>query len=288
MTPEGRPLGLFAMDAGFRDAPEKDSRRRLDGPERARGPAAACPDARAVSVRSRGNCFREFPAEAADGGGAVPVRTGRPGRQRVRPPGGGEECLREHAAAPPAVSATGADRAEGDGPLHRLPPASGRPADGEAPAVRAMTVLDRYRTGRAAGTWFRTLKAGTRIRDGRPAGAGGLRRRLAFGAVTAVRVAGLAVPARERPGIPAAEVLPQEGIDLLRTLPETRGHREADRRPGGKPHGIRADVIGLGRLAGARPSKRQQLPGTEKVWQGLERLSRTVQAPDALGGRRRE
>ena len=58
--------------------------------------------------------------------------------------------------------------------------------------------------------------------------------------------------------------------------------------PGGKPPGIRAAVIGLGRLAGARPSERQPLPGAEKVWQGLERLSRAVQAPDALGGKRLE
>ena len=188
----------------------------------------------------------------------------------------------------PAVSANEADRAEGDGPLHRLLPASGRPADGEAPAVHAMTLPDRYRTGWTVETWFRNLKAGTRIGDRRPAGAGGLGGRLAFDAVTAVRAAGLTVPARERPGIPAAEALPQEGIDLLRTLLEARGHREVDRTPGGKPPGIRAAVIDLGRPVGARPSKRQPLPGAEKVWQGLERLSRAVQAPDALGERRRE
>ncbi len=337
VTPEGRPIGLFAMDAGFRDAPEKDSRRWLDGLERTRELAAACPDARVVSVCDRESCFREFLAEAADGGDAVLVRASRSAKQRVRTPGGGEECLWEHVAALPpvaatdltvpaaggprarkertvrldiraaeveilppkrrrgaeplpvlAVSATEADCAEGDDPLHWLLLTSERPADGEAPAVHAMTVLDWYRTRWTVETWFRTLKTGTRIKDRRLDDADDLRRCLAFDAVTAVRVADLTVLARERPETPAAEVLPEEDIDLLHTLLEAQGHREVDRTPGGKPPDIRAVVIDLGRLVGAHPSKRQPLPGAKKVWQGLERLSWAVQVRDALGERRRE
>ena len=46
-------------------------------------------------------------------------------------------------------------------------------------------------------------------------------------------------------------------------------------------------VIDLGRLVGWHGSTRQALPGTKKVWQGLERLNWAVQVRDALGERRR-
>ena len=51
---------------------------------------------------------------------------------------------------------------------------------------------------------------------------------------------------------------------------------------------IRTVVIDLGRLVGWHGSTRQALPGTKKVWQGLERLNWAVQVRDALGERRRE
>ncbi|MDE2914918.1 MAG: hypothetical protein OXL68_18600 [Paracoccaceae bacterium] len=52
VTSEGRPLGLFAMDAAFREDPEEDSRRWVEGLGRERELAAACPD-RVVSVYDR-------------------------------------------------------------------------------------------------------------------------------------------------------------------------------------------------------------------------------------------
>ena len=51
---------------------------------------------------------------------------------------------------------------------------------------------------------------------------------------------------------------------------------------------IRAVVIDLGRLVGSHPSARQPLPGTKKVWQGLERLHWAIQVRDAIGERKRE
>ena len=90
-----------------------------------------------------------------------------------------------------AVSATETDAPDGAEPLHWLLPASERPAEGEADAVRAAEVLDWHRRGRTVETWFRTLKSGTRIKDRRLNDADDLRKCLAFDAVTAVHVADL-------------------------------------------------------------------------------------------------
>ena len=83
-------------------------------------------------------------------------------------------------------------------------------------------------------------------------------------------------------------MFPQEDVDLLHTLLESQGHRNVVRLPDGKVPDIRAVVIDLGRLVGSHPSPRQPLPGTKKVWQGLERLYWAIQVRDALGERQLE
>ncbi len=337
VTPEGRPLGLFAMDAAFREDPGEDSRRWVLGLERARELAAACPDTRVISVCDREGDFRDLLAHAVDDGDALLVRASRSARQSVRTPDGGKECLWEHVVARPPVAATeltipaaggprarkervarieirtaeiellpprrdrGAEplpmfavsaietgTADGDDPLHWLLLTTERPAEGEEAAVHAATVLDWYRRRWTIETWFRTLKTGTRIKDRRLDSADDLRKCLAFDAVTAVHVADLTVLARERPETPATEVFPEEDIDLLHTMLESQGHRDVVRMPGGRAPDIRAIVIDLGRLVGSHPTPRQPLPGTKKVWQGLERMSWAVQVRDALGEKRRE
>ena len=102
VTARGRPPGPFAMDADFRDAPEDDSRRWVDGLDRARELAAACPDTRVVSVCDREGDFRRPLARAAERGDALLARASRSAKQRVRTPDGGERCLWERAAALPA------------------------------------------------------------------------------------------------------------------------------------------------------------------------------------------
>ena len=337
VTPEGRPLGLFTMDAAFREDPEEDSQRWLLGLERARELAAACPDTRVISVCDREGDFWDLLIHAVDDGDALLVRASRSAKQSVRTPGGGKECLWEHVAARPpvavteltipaaggprarkervarleirtaevavtppqrvrgadplplfAVSATEVDPPDGGEPLHWLLLTTERPAEGEAAAVHAATVLDWYRTRWSIETWFRTLKTGTRIKDRRLDSADDLRKCLAFDAVTAVHVADLTVLARERPETPATEVFPQEDVDLLHTLLEAQGHRNVVRLPDGKVPDIRAVVMDLGRLVGSHPSPRQPLPGTKKVWQGLERLYWAIQVRDALGERQLE
>ena len=54
-------------------------------------------------------------------------------------------------------------------------------------------------------------------------------------------------------------------MDLLHTMLESQGHRDVVRMPAGQVPDIRAVVVDLGRLAGARPSTRQPLPGMRKV-----------------------
>ena len=337
VTPEGRPLGLFTMDAAFREDPEADSRRWLLGLERARELAEACPGTRVISVCDREGDFWDMLAHARDEGIPLLVRASRSAKQRVRTPGGEKECLWEHVAArstvavteltipaaggprarkervarleirttevellPPhwdrgaeplpmlAVSATETGTADGDDPLHWLLLTTERPADGEVAAVHAATVLDWYRRRWTIETWFRTLKTGTRIKDRRLDHADDLRKCIAFDAITACHVADLTILAQERPETPATEVFPEEDIDLLQTMLEAQGHRDARRMPAGQAPDIQTVVIDLGRLVGAHPTTRQPLPGAKKVWQGLERLNWAVQVRDALGERKLE
>ena len=154
--------------------------------------------------------------------------------------------------------------------------------------MHAATVLGWYRLRWTIETWFRTLKTGTRIKDRRLDSADDLRKCLAFDAVTAVHVADITVLARERPETPATEAFPEEDVDLLHTMLESQGHRDVVRMPAGQVPDIRAVVIDLGRLVGSHPNPRQPLPGTKKVWQGLERLNWAIQVRDAIGERKRE
>ncbi len=475
VTKEGRPLGLFSMDADFRQpleqeggerkpagektsgkdraaaaaagpdaVAEKESRRWIEGLDRARELAAACPHTRVISVCDREGDFWQLLEHAVSFGDALVVRASRSARQRVLKPGGEDACLWEQVAGrapisvtdleipsaggprarekrtarleirvaevslrPPrtkpdakplslcALSATETGCGEEDDPLHWLLLTTERPAAGEAEAVFAAGILDIYKCRWSIETWFRTLKTGTRIKSRRFDAADDLRKCLAFDAVTACRVADLTQLARERPDTPAATVVPPEDIDLLHTMLRAQGHKivptpsgerdgepssgaeppertpseagaqaeaadpapegtavaeppdavherggtepddadglpeaaaakdetgtsdadadeespapsgaadppEADDRPpapdhqaGGPPAAapepdIRSFVIDLGRLVGAHPSKRQKLPGTKKVWQGLERLSWAVQVRDALAKKKLE
>lgn len=338
VTAEGRPLGLFAMNADFRDAPEEDSARWVDGLDRARELAAACPDTPVISVCDREGDVWALLARAAGHGDALLVRASRSAQRRVRTPDGRERCLWEHAAARPAIavselviptaggprarkertarleirvaevtllppqeagrhaeplamraiSATETDAPDGTEPLHWLLLTTARPAQGEADAVHATTVLDWYRTRWTIETWFKTLKSGTRIKDRRLNAADDLRKCLAFDAVTACHVADITMRARERPETPATDICPEKDVRLLLTLLAFQGHREIFNMTAGMPPDIRTFVIDLGRRVGAHPTKRQPLPGVKKVWQGLERLNWGIQVRDAIGEKQLE
>ena len=329
-TPEGRPLGLFFMDTTFREDPEKDNARWLEGLDRAGELARACPDAKVVNLCDREGDFWQMLARAASAGSALAVRASRSTRRQVRLDSGEAECLWKHVASLPAirdawleipaaggprrrkrrhahleiraaevelkpparetgaeplavlaVSATEIDNGE-DKPLHWLLLTTERPAEGQSPADHAETVLDWYRKRWVIETWFKTLKNGTRIKDRRLSDADDLSKCLAFDAITACRVADLAVLAREHPGTPATEVLPFEYIDTLYRLLVWQGHRDIRAPPPERPPDIREVVVNIGRLVGAHPTTRQPLPGAKKVWQGWERLTWSVITREAM------
>ncbi len=144
-----------------------------------------------------------LPGAARQGGGrgdAPPARPGRSARRRVRTPDGGEMCLRERAAALPAIAvpepaipASGGPGARkgrtarpgiraaevtvmppGDGerraePPRWLPLTAGRPARGEADAVHAATVPGRCRRRWTVETWSETPGPAPDWRTGAPA-----------------------------------------------------------------------------------------------------------------------
>ena len=57
VTTQGRPFGLFAMDADFQADAEAESRRWVEGLVRAWELSAACPDTRVVSACDREGNF---------------------------------------------------------------------------------------------------------------------------------------------------------------------------------------------------------------------------------------
>ncbi len=104
VTPEGRPLGMFTMDATFRKdrglakITDKESQHRVEGLDRARQLAEACSDTRVISVCDCEGDFRELLASALSRQDALLLRPSRSAWQRVRMPSGNEECLWDHMA----------------------------------------------------------------------------------------------------------------------------------------------------------------------------------------------
>ena len=79
----GRPLGMYMADAGFRREAEKDSARWVDGLDRARQLAIACPGTRVVTVCDREGDFWELLSDAGTTGAELLVRASRGTRRRV-------------------------------------------------------------------------------------------------------------------------------------------------------------------------------------------------------------
>ena len=102
----GRPLGVFALDASFRDGDDKEieSERWLRGHERAQELARACPAARVVTVCDREGDIWALLTKAASQGAALLVRARRPAKRRVILETGEEESLWKHVAALPRLA----------------------------------------------------------------------------------------------------------------------------------------------------------------------------------------
>ena len=316
----GRPLGMFAADAGFRRAEAKDSVRWLDGLERARQLRRACPGTRVVTVCDREGDFWKLLARAGETGEALLVRASRSAQRRVRAGGGGAEDLRDHVLATAPVGGRrievpacgGPNRRKGRiarltlrcAPVELLPPKDraggppvrmiavsareetpppgakrrkGKPLDwllltteGRADLDTACEVLRWYELRWRIERFFHALKQGTRIEDRRLDEADDLRKCLAFDAITAFRVWDLSLLARERPGDPAGRHVADGDIRALCALASHHGFKVARGPP---EMTIRGFVVLTGGLAGFHPSKRQPLPGTQKLWEGVKYLS---------------
>ena len=151
--------------------------------------------------------------------------------------------------------------------------------EGQADLDTACTVLRWYELRWRFERFFHALKAGTRIEDRRLDEADDLHKCLAFDAITAFRVWDLALLARERPNDPASRHVTEDDIQALCALAFHHGFKV----PRGPPQmTIAGFVVLTGGLAGFDPSKRQPLPGTQKLWEGVKFLSLAVIAIQAM------
>ncbi len=151
--------------------------------------------------------------------------------------------------------------------------------EGEAGIETARTVLRWYELRWRIERFFHALKVGTRIEDRRLDEADDLKKCLAFDMITAFRVWDLSLLARERPNDPAERHVTQEDITALCALAAHHGFKV----PRGPPDiTVASFVVLTGGLAGFHPSKRQPLPGTQKLWEGVRFLSHAVIAIQAM------
>ena len=119
--------------------------------------------------------------------------------------------------------------------------------------------------------------------DRHPGQADDLRKCFAGGAVTAFRVWDLAHLARTRAGEPACRFVGRDGITGALRAGGQAGRPQGPGATGGGPGDDAMEVMREGRftvltggLAGFHPSKRQPLPGTETLWQGVRTLAESV------------
>ena len=110
----GRPLGVYAVDAGFRKLGraarectpdfEKESRRWIDGLERAHAVSQACPGTRVVTVCDREGDIWSMIRQARRSGDGLLVRSNRSRQRRVILEDGRHGKLPEHMARQPVLA----------------------------------------------------------------------------------------------------------------------------------------------------------------------------------------
>ncbi len=310
-----------------RDAVKPESVRWLQGLERARQLAAACPDTRVVTVCDREGDIWEMFVQARAGGVGLLVRSDRGRQRRVVRSDGSVADLWEAMAEQPVLGTKTVHLAACGGPRQRLkrtvilelraaavhlvppknrddrtpmpvlavsvrearPPKGRDPlhwvllsTEGEANLQHARRIVAWYEARWTIEEYFRVLKVGARIEERKLQDADDLRKCLAFDAITAWRVMDLERLARDQPDRPALEFFTDREIGVLyRWL---RYYRII-RAPPGKPPDIRTFVVDLARMAGFRPSKRQPLPGTAKIWQAWRKFKTGLEFVQSEGNR---
>ena len=131
----------------------------------------------------------------------------------------------------------------------------------------ALETLHFYERRWSIERFFHALKVGTRLQDRRLDAAEDLAKCLAFDAITAMRVWELSRLASEHPKDWARQ---HESPMMLTVLCSVSRWRHL-KVPRGPPEDMTMAefVVLIAGLAGFRPSRRQPLPGTQKLWEGL-------------------
>jgi len=284
----GRPLGVYAMDAGFRRTDRsvqegdpdfgKESRRWIDGLDRARDVSQACPHTRVVTVCDREGDRWPLIRRARASGAGLLVRSNRSRRRRARRvrlalwacPVLLKAPKDEPDQTPTPMLAVSADEVDadpkhGEQPLHWLLLTT----EGEAGPEQALRVVRWYEACWNIETWFSVLRNGSRIATRQFDHASDLRKCLAFDAVTACHVHDLNVMARNSPQVPARDVPGDDPVDCLNEYRTYRKIHRSPEPPDPDPD-IRAFVIALAGIAGFVPGRKQPLPGTRKPWQAYD------------------
>ncbi len=147
--------------------------------------------------------------------------------------------------------------------------------EGEADADGASIALRRYELRWTIEEYFRTLKTGDGIEARQLDNADDLRKCLAFDAITACEVFNLVRLARDRPQIPADEVVSEDDLLMLNARLDDYGIRRSQQPPGEAPDNRRF-IVDVARLAGFHPRRSQPLPVIMKLWQGYVLLRESV------------
>ncbi len=157
---------------------------------------------------------------------------------------------------------------------------------GTADLDTALTALHWYELRWRIARFFHTLKQGTHIEQRHLNEAEDLRKCLAFDSITAFRVWDLALLAQTKPDALAQNYVCPEDISVLLV----RAHDPHDANARDPPTiTVSQFVVLVAGLVGFHPSKRQPLPGTQKLWEGIRILNEsiaTVRAYQAFGATR--
>ena len=142
----------------------------------------------------------------------------------------------------------------------------------------AGTLIDQYAARWAIEEYFKTLKQHTRIEDRRLNAADDLRRCLAFDAIMAWRVFDIQRAARAEPDRPALDFFDEDELIALYSDMKHRYKFTDTRAPPFDDLTMRQAAIDVGRYVGFIPSRRQPLPGTEKIRKGMKYMLITAAA----------
>ena len=148
--------------------------------------------------------------------------------------------------------------------------------EGGADFDSAVRICQWYEARWGIEEYFRALKTGCQVEARQFDDVADLMKCLAFDAITAWRVFDLQRMAKAEPDRLASEVVEADELEVRQLL-----LHEVDRRCPIRPPPdltVLDYVVGLGRIAGFSPTKRQPIPGTKKLWQATVKLMTSIQA----------